>query len=229
MLGLEQEFLYIDSLAISVGVCITFFTVLTLLYSWGYVPRGKGRILYDVYILLTLATALGAVLTSNLIIFLMCWGVTGILLYVLIGYGTKERTPSTAKKAFIIIGGTDAFMMLGVVLIGQLSGTFFIQDIQLTLQEPQAVFAFLCLLLGILAKVGAIPLHSLARGYRGGCSHPRHRLFTCLSGQALRDLSFGSDGIGSVCYDPSDVYGTADHWGRDHCWCRHDDVDPKRF
>jgi len=160
MMELEQGFFYVDPLAISVGVCITFFTVLTLLYSWGYVPRGKGRILYDVYILLTLATALGAVLTSNLIVFLVCWGVTGILLYLLIGYGTKERTASTAKKAFIIIGGTDAFMMLGVVLIGQLSGTFSIQDIQLTLQDPQAVLAFFCLLVGILAKVGAIPLHT---------------------------------------------------------------------
>ena len=73
MMELEQGFFYVDPLAISVGVCITFFTVLTLLYSWGYVPRGKGRILYDVYILLTLATALGAVLTSNLIVFLVCW------------------------------------------------------------------------------------------------------------------------------------------------------------
>jgi formate hydrogenlyase subunit 3/multisubunit Na+/H+ antiporter MnhD subunit len=86
--------------------------------------------------------------------------VTGVLLYLLIGYGTKARTSSTAKKAFIIIGGTDAFMMLGIVLIGQLSGTFSIQEIHLSLQEPQAVFAFVCLLLGILAKVGAIPLHS---------------------------------------------------------------------
>ena len=160
MKGLEQDFFYIDPLAISVGLCITFFTVLTLLYSWGYVPRGKGRILYDVYILLTLATALGAVFATNLIVFLVCWGVTGILLYLLIGYGTKERTPSTAKKAFIIIGGTDAFMMLGVVLTGQLSGTFSIQDIQLTLQEPQSVLAFFCLLIGIIAKVGAIPLHN---------------------------------------------------------------------
>ena len=47
MMGLEQYFFYIDPLAISVGLCITFFTVLTLLYSWGYVPRGKGRILYE--------------------------------------------------------------------------------------------------------------------------------------------------------------------------------------
>jgi len=160
MMGLEPGLLSIDPLAVSVGVCITFFTVLTLLYSWSYVPRGKGRILYDVYILLTLASALGAVFTNNLIVFLVCWGVTGVLLYVLIGYGTKARTSSTAKKAFIIIGGTDAFMMLGIVLIGQLSGTFSIQKIHLSLQEPQAAFAFGCLLLGILAKVGAMPLHS---------------------------------------------------------------------
>ena len=160
MMGLEQGLLSLDPLAISVGVCIAFFTLLTLLYSWGYVPRGKGRILYDVYILLTFASALGAVLAGNLIVFLVCWGVTGVLLYLLIGYGTKARTSSTAKKAFIIIGGTDAFMMLGIVLIGQLSGTFSIQEIHLSFQEPQAVFAFVCLLLGILAKVGAIPLHS---------------------------------------------------------------------
>jgi len=160
MMGLEQGLLSLDPLAISVGVCIAFFTLLTLLYSWGYVPRGKGRILYDVYILLTFASALGAVLAGNLIVFLVCWGVAGVLLYLLIGYGTKARTSSTAKKAFIIIGGTDAFMMLGIVLIGQLSGTFSIQEIHLSLQEPQAVFAFVCLLLGILAKVGAIPLHS---------------------------------------------------------------------
>ena len=57
MTGLDQEFFYIDPLAISVGLCITFFTVLTLLYSWGCVPRGNGRILYDVYILLTLVSA----------------------------------------------------------------------------------------------------------------------------------------------------------------------------
>jgi hypothetical protein len=38
MTGLDQGLFYIDPLAISVGVCITFFTVLTLLYSWGYNP-----------------------------------------------------------------------------------------------------------------------------------------------------------------------------------------------
>lgn len=160
MTWLESQFFHIDPLAISVGVCIVFFSLLTLLYSLGYMPKSKGRISYHVYILLTLMAALGAVLTNNLIVLLVFWGLTGLFLYLLIGYGEKERTPSTAKKAFIIIGGTDAFMMLGVVLIGHLSGTFDIQHISLSLNQPLAVLAFLCLLVGILAKVGAIPLHT---------------------------------------------------------------------
>jgi formate hydrogenlyase subunit 3/multisubunit Na+/H+ antiporter MnhD subunit len=159
MTWFEHEWFHIDPLSISVGLCITVFTILTLLYSWAYMPKPRG-IRYDLYIVLTFGTALGAVFANNLIVLLVCWGLTGVFLYLLIGYGTKERTPSTAKKTFIVIGGTDAFMMLGVALMGNLSGSFDIQHIRLNLDQPQAVLAFLCLLVGILAKVGAIPLHT---------------------------------------------------------------------
>ncbi|UCE62505.1 MAG: NADH-quinone oxidoreductase subunit L, partial [Nitrospirota bacterium] len=159
MTWFEQEWFHIDPLAISVGVCLTVFTILTLLYSWAYMPKPRG-ISYDLYVLLTLGTALGAVLANNLIVLLVCWGLTGVFLYLLIGFGTKPRTPTTAKKAFIVIGGTDAIMMLGVVLLGNLSGSFDIQHIRLSLDQPHAGLAFLCLLVGILAKVGAIPLHT---------------------------------------------------------------------
>lgn len=158
MTWLNQEFLHIDPLAITVGGCITFFMVLTLLYSWGFISRG--RIRYYLYILFAWGTALGAVLANNLIVMLVCWGLTGLFLYLLIGYGTQERTPATATKALIVIGGTDAVMMLGVALIGHLSGSFDIQNIQLNLDSPPAVYAFLCLLVGILAKAGVIPLHT---------------------------------------------------------------------
>jgi len=155
-----QEVFLIDPLSMLVGLCITFFAGLTLLYSSSYFPKVRGKFRYNMYILLTLGTALGAVFANNLIVLLVCWGLTGVFLYLLIGFGKKERTPSTAKKAFIIIGGTDAFMMLGMVLIGHLSGTFDIQHINLSLEQPQSVLAFFCLLLGVLAKVGAIPLHT---------------------------------------------------------------------
>lgn len=157
---LEGELFHNDPLATSVGLCIILFAGLTLVYSWGYMPVAAGRMRYFVYILLAFVAALGTVLANNLIVLLVCWGLTGVFLYLLIGYGRKERTSTTAKKAMVIIGGTDAFMLLGVVLIGKLSGSLNILQIRLNLNEPLAVYAFLCLLVAALAKVGAIPLHS---------------------------------------------------------------------
>jgi formate hydrogenlyase subunit 3/multisubunit Na+/H+ antiporter MnhD subunit len=109
---------------------------------------------------MTWLTSLGAVLANHLIVLLVCWGLTGVFLYLLIGYGDKARTPATAKKAFIIVGGSDAFMILGVALIGRLSGSLDIPQIQISLDQPLAVYAFLSLLIGSLAKAGAMPLHT---------------------------------------------------------------------
>lgn len=157
---LGQEIFHVDALALTTGACIVFFAGLTLLYSWKFALGSGGRLGYNLYLLLSLVAALGVVLTKNLVILLVCWGLSGVFLYLLIGYGTKERTPATAKKAFIIIGGTDAFMMLGVVLIGQISGSFNMGHLRLSLAEPSALFAFLCLLMGVLAKAGMVPFHT---------------------------------------------------------------------
>lgn len=160
MMWFEQNLFHWDPLSTLAGLCILFFTGLTLVYSIGYMSEVRGKIRYYLYILLTLGVALGVVLTSNLMVLLVCWGLTGITLYLLINYGTKNRTPATAQKAFIVIGGTDAFMMFGVVLIYQLTGTLDIREINLSLNQPEAVYAFICLLIGALAKVGAIPFHN---------------------------------------------------------------------
>lgn len=157
---LQGDLFHSDALALTVGLCIVFFAVLTLLYSVAYMATAKGRVRYNVYILLTLIAALCAVFANNLVLLLVGWGLTGILLYLLIGYGDKESTPATARKTFIFIGLGDAFMMLGIALIVSLSDSLDIQMIKLSFDDPLAITAFLCLLVGVLAKAGAVPLQS---------------------------------------------------------------------
>ena len=61
----------------------------------------KGLVRYYFYLVLTSLAALGAVFSNHLILFLVFWGFMGLLLYLLISFGQKERTPQTAKKALL--------------------------------------------------------------------------------------------------------------------------------
>ena len=85
-----------DALAMMTASCIAFFAGLTFLYSWKSMAGARRS--YHLYLLLSLAAALGAVLTRHLVVLLVCWGLSGVFLYLLIGCGAKERTPATSTR-----------------------------------------------------------------------------------------------------------------------------------
>jgi len=149
-----------DGLSIFVGIFIVFFSLLISLYSFGFMRKRKGLPGYYLYIGLTLLASLGAVFSNNLVLFMVFWGFLGLLLYLLIGFGKKETTSYTAKKAFIIIGGTDAFMLLGLAFIWLISGTFDMDKVNIALNGKFSVLAYLCLAAGAFAKAGAMPFHT---------------------------------------------------------------------
>jgi len=150
----------VDNISLFVALFIILFSLLTLIYSYPFMRSHKGIMRYYVYIILTSVTSLGAVFSNNLIVLMVFWGFLGLLLYLLIGTGTKERTPATAKKAFIIIGGTDAFMLLGLAFIWHLSGSFDIDKLSISLNNRLSVLAYLCLAIGAFAKAGVMPFHT---------------------------------------------------------------------
>ena len=136
------------------------FSILVLLYSIGFMRGRKGLLRYYLYILLTLLSSLGVVFANNIVLLMAFWGFSGLLLYLLIAFGQKENTPSTAKKAFIIIGGTDALMLLGLALIWNMTGTVKMDSISISLNTRMAVYAYLCLAAGAFAKAGSMPFHT---------------------------------------------------------------------
>ncbi|MCX5656891.1 MAG: proton-conducting transporter membrane subunit [Candidatus Omnitrophica bacterium] len=126
--------------------------------------RGKGQLIrYYAYILLTAIISIATVLSNNLILLLIFWGFLGLVLYLLINMGDNQETAAVAKKAFIIIGGSDALMLLGIGIIYYLSGSFQMDKIKIPLAaiNPQlSTVAYLCLAVACFAKAGAMPLHS---------------------------------------------------------------------
>lgn len=114
---------------------------------------------YYVYLLWTVGFANGAVLSNNLIIFLIFWGMIAIMLYLLIrSSGTKAE--KAAQKSFIIVGGSDFLMLLGVVIVWRLSGSLTMSEITIPIKDGLSVVAFILLMIGAVTKAGAMPFHS---------------------------------------------------------------------
>ncbi|MBD3271026.1 MAG: hypothetical protein GF384_00630 [Elusimicrobia bacterium] len=156
---IENLFL-IDNLSNIIGFFIVFFTVLVMVYSFSYMRGTKTSLRYYAYMLLTGIASFALVYANNLILLIILWGFLGMLLYMLIGFGVTGRTPATAKKTFIIIGGTDAIMLLGLGLVYKLSGTFSMDQISISIDSRTATAAYLCLAAGALAKAGCMPFHT---------------------------------------------------------------------
>jgi formate hydrogenlyase subunit 3/multisubunit Na+/H+ antiporter MnhD subunit len=170
------RFFKVDFLSGSIALAIGIFFVLAVIYSLKFMQGKKGLIRYYGCILLTAIASLGAVFANHLIVLLACWGFLGLPLYLLITMGGDNAT-AAAKKAFIIVGGSDAFMLLGIAIFYHLTGTFQMDAIRVPLNasvacscpgEPVlnphlyflAVVSYVCLALASFAKAGAMPLHS---------------------------------------------------------------------
>jgi len=164
MIGLTPGLFRLDALSAIVGVFVCFFSILIMFYSLGFMRDKKDSPLYYLYIMATALVSLGAVFANNLLLFIVCWGVLGLLLYLLIGFGEKDRTTATAKKAFIIIGGTDAVMLLGLAFMWRLTGIpiweLRMDNVSIAFTSKMAVFAYLCFASGAFAKAGVMPFHS---------------------------------------------------------------------
>ncbi|MFA5085002.1 MAG: hypothetical protein WC482_01400, partial [Candidatus Omnitrophota bacterium] len=74
--------LIVDNLSALAGLGISFFALIVTVYSFGYIEKNNGR--YFGYLLMTLGSALGAVLANNLILLVAFWGFLAVLLYLLV-------------------------------------------------------------------------------------------------------------------------------------------------
>lgn len=111
------------------------------------------------WFLITLGASAGTVLSDHLLLFLFFWGVLGYTLYMLIAQH-DEQSSQSAKKTLILVGSSDAIMIIGVALIWNLTGTFQIHELSIPTNNASAVMAFILLAVGSFTKAGAFPFHT---------------------------------------------------------------------
>ncbi len=151
--------LRMDNLSAFVTLFVAIFGFLLTVYSLSFMKGRDDLNQYYAYFLMTIGGSIGAVLANNFIFFVTCWGFLGITLYLLINLG-KPDPSYVSKKTLIIVGGSDALMLLGVGIVWHLSRTFSMANMTIHLTSGLAVLAFICLACGAFAKAGAMPLHT---------------------------------------------------------------------
>ncbi len=154
----QEQILFVDTLSGFIGIAVSAFAVLITVYSFTFIKKSFGR--YFGYILMTLGSSLGVAYADNMIVFLTFWGFLAVLLYLLVNIQGTDSAAASAKKALIIIGGTDALMIFGMGIIWSCTGTFSLSRVHLAMTGVLEYAAYFSLAIASFAKAGAMPFHS---------------------------------------------------------------------
>jgi len=134
------------------------FSFLIVMYSIVFMKGKENLKQFYLFLLITIAMVNGAALANNLLLMLFFWEGLLITTFVLIMAGGKKAF-HTAVKALVLVGVSDLCLTLGILITGQIAGTFEMDKIHLPLNYWGS-FAFILLMIGAIAKAGSMPFHS---------------------------------------------------------------------
>jgi multicomponent K+:H+ antiporter subunit A len=162
-IGLNANF-RLDGLALMFALLITGIGLLIILYAAYYLhhddPAGK----FFSQLMLFMAAMLGIVLSDNLLLLVVFWELTSISSFLLIGYwGHKAEGRDGARMALAITGGGGLVMLAGVVILGQIAGTFDLSGMltrgAAIQADPRYPLALGLILIGAFTKSAQFPFH----------------------------------------------------------------------
>ena len=136
-------------------------------YSVGYLHDEPAPALgrYYAYQSLFAFSMMGLALAPNLLQLFMCWELVGLCSYLLIGFWYQRPSAARAAvKAFWITKAGDVGMLVGIVMLYRLAGTFDITELHSMAASNALPLAGLsiitfCLYLGAMGKSAQFPFH----------------------------------------------------------------------
>lgn len=122
--------LRLDGLSMVFGLLISGIGALIFWYASAYLKGHQYLDRFYAYLCLFMASMLGIVLSNNILLLFIFWELTSISSFFLIGFNnTNPDSRKSALTALSITGLGGFFLLTGMILIGNIAGTFSISEL----------------------------------------------------------------------------------------------------
>ena len=162
-IGLNAHF-RLDGLGLMFGLLITGVGLLVILYAGYYLGAKEQWGKFFAQLMLFMAAMLGIVLSDNLLLLVVFWELTSISSFLLVGYwGHRADARAGARMALAVTGGGGLALLAGVIVLGQIAGTYDLSSMLgrgVEIQaDPRFNLALVLILLGCFTKSAQMPFH----------------------------------------------------------------------
>jgi multicomponent Na+:H+ antiporter subunit A len=154
--------LRLDALALTFALLVTGVGALVLVYCSRYFePGDDGMGRFAGNLTAFAGSMLGLVLADDLLLLYVCWELTTIFSFLLIGGGgTRLAARRAASQALILTTAGGLTMLVGLLLIGEASGSYLLSEV---VAHPGSgtgmVVGTVLVLVGAITKSAMVPFH----------------------------------------------------------------------
>ncbi len=156
--------LRLDGLALLFAGLVTGIGALVILYARYYLGSREPVARFLAVFMAFMAAMLGLVLADNLLLLAICWELTSLASFLLIGHWhDRADARRGARMALLVTGAGGLALLAGVLLLGQMAGSFRL-DVVLAAgdrirADPAYVPMLLLILLAVFTKSAQFPWH----------------------------------------------------------------------
>lgn len=158
---------YLDQFSSVIILSVALIGFMILLYSLRSMRKYRHLNIYYLFLLVTISVGNCIILANNLIFLFLISVISLFVLYIFIlittGQGEKEliKLSAITNPMFIIVGFSNILILAGILMLLSSSGiTSIISEPRLTANTPISLVSFLLIFIGIIGKIGIIPLHT---------------------------------------------------------------------
>jgi multicomponent K+:H+ antiporter subunit A len=162
-IGLEFAF-RLDGLSLLFAVLILGIGLLIIIYARYYLSAKDSMGRFYAYLLMFMTSMLGIVLSENLIQLVVFWELTSLSSFLLISYWQHRKDARDgAVMALVITGGGGLALLAGVLLLGNIVGSYNLSDVlaagDLVRAHELYLPILILILIGIFTKSAQFPFH----------------------------------------------------------------------